>query len=219
MRDVEPSGRCWRRCRRGWLAASVPGQSPTACAARRRSTVVKAARLIDGQGGAPLANPVVVDRKRPHHARRRGLAASRRGRGDRPRRRHAAAGLHRLPHPPHRPARRELLRRHVRSEPHRRRGDRARLCQAHARGRVHDVRDVGAGRVHRRRDAQRHQPRRHRRVRGCRWPTLARERDRRPRRPVGVLAVPVVQEPSAASPTASTRSASWFGPRSSTAPT
>jgi len=44
------------------LAASLAGQTPASAPAAppKKITVVKAARLIDGQGGAPTANPVVV---------------------------------------------------------------------------------------------------------------------------------------------------------------
>ena len=41
------------------LAVTIAGQAPQP-AAPKKVTVIKAARLIDGQGGAPLANPVVV---------------------------------------------------------------------------------------------------------------------------------------------------------------
>ena len=41
------------------LAITIAGQAPQP-AAPKKVTVIKAARLIDGQGGAPLANPVVV---------------------------------------------------------------------------------------------------------------------------------------------------------------
>ena len=41
------------------LAVTMAGQTPQPTAPKK-ITVIKAARLIDGQGGAPLANPVVV---------------------------------------------------------------------------------------------------------------------------------------------------------------
>ncbi len=41
------------------LAITIAAQTPQP-AAPKKVTVIKAARLIDGQGGAPMANPVVV---------------------------------------------------------------------------------------------------------------------------------------------------------------
>ncbi len=213
------SGRAWLDGR-PWLAGGQrwPARRRHARRRRRRSPSIKAARLIDGQGGAPLANPVVVIEDDRIARVGAGLPVP------------AGAevidlgGATLLPglidchtHLTGQPGENyydDMFRKspidgavvaHV-------------YAQAHARGRVHDRPRRRRRRARRRRHAQRHQPGRDGRSAHA-GGHAGGERDRRARRPVRVLAVPVDQGARTTSPTASTRSASWSGPKSSTAPT
>ncbi len=173
------------------MAITIDAQAPQP-AAPKKVTVIKAARLIDGQG-APRS-PIRWSSSKTTASR--GSA-----RGFRSRRAQRSSTLatprccraDRLPHPRHRPARRELLRGHVPPSRHRRRGGRPRLRAAHAatpasRPCATSARASSSTSPCATPSTAARWP-----ARACRPPALAIERHRRPRRPDRLLALPALR--------------------------
>ena len=162
----------------------LPAQVAPPAAAR---TAIRAARLIDGNGGAPVRDAVVLVEGERIVAAGANLAIPAGARSSTSAR-DRAARPHRLPHARHGAAR-GLLRRPLPPQPIDVAVDGARLRPADARGGLHHDARRRRRRVRRRRAAQRDRPRRRRRAAHAGRDPRHR-RHGRARRPDRLLAVP-----------------------------